>query len=53
MSTVEGMPWRYAPFFSRIGEVWDLSEPEVAGLLERAAPTSGLALCSTSGHRRS
>jgi putative transcriptional regulator len=37
MNTVEVLPWRYAPFFSRIAGLWDLSEVDVAALLERAA----------------
>lgn len=37
MNTIEVLPWRYAPFFGRIGELWDLSEDEVAQLLTRAA----------------
>lgn len=40
MNTVEVLPWRYAPFFSRIGELWGLSEDEVARTLARAANRS-------------
>lgn len=37
MNTVEVLPWRYAPFFTRIGELWDLSDDEVTQTLTRVA----------------
>jgi quercetin dioxygenase-like cupin family protein len=38
---LEELPLRYAPFFERLGAVWDLSEDEVVAELERAkAPES-------------
>ncbi len=36
VSQVDELPWRYAPFYSRIAELWDTSEEDVVGVLERA-----------------
>ena len=36
LRSVDPLPLRYAPFFSRIGELWDLSVDEVEAVLERA-----------------
>jgi anti-sigma factor ChrR (cupin superfamily) len=36
MAKVEGLPFRYAPFFDRLAELFDLSESDIEALLERA-----------------
>jgi putative transcriptional regulator len=53
-------PLRYAPFFDRLSELWDLPESEVRGLLERSrdksawsrAPLPGLELIQLEGGPR-
>lgn len=36
LAEVEALPLRYAPFWGRLMDVWDLSEPNVLAVLERA-----------------
>jgi anti-sigma factor ChrR (cupin superfamily) len=36
MARVETLPLRYAPFYTRLAELFDLSEPEIEALLSRA-----------------
>lgn len=36
MTQVETLPLRYAPFYSRLAELFDLPEPEIEALLSRA-----------------
>lgn len=60
MIEVSQVPLRYAPFFERLAELWDLPESDVRGLLERMrdkknwrrAPLPGLELMSVSGGPR-
>ncbi|MGC4092823.1 MAG: cupin domain-containing protein [Polyangiaceae bacterium] len=40
LSAVERLPLRYAPFFERIGELWDLPPSHVEALLARAEEPS-------------
>jgi quercetin dioxygenase-like cupin family protein len=57
---VSELPLRYAPFFDRLAELWDLPESDVRGLLERArdkknwqrAPLPGLELVTIRGGPR-
>jgi anti-sigma factor ChrR (cupin superfamily) len=57
---IEELPLRYAPFYERIAAVWDLSVPEVVGVLERARQPEawhktalpGLRLCDVQGGPR-
>jgi len=57
---VAELPLRYAPFFARLGELYDLPEREVRALLERArdagawkrAPLPGLELITVHGGPR-
>src|SRR4051812_41840304 len=60
MIEVSQAPLRYAPFFERLAELWDLPESDVRGLLERArdkrnfrkAPLPGLELMAVHGGPR-
>jgi quercetin dioxygenase-like cupin family protein len=60
MLEVAEPPLRYAPFFDRLSELWDLSERDVRGLLERTrdtrawrrAPLPGLELVRIQGGPR-
>jgi hypothetical protein len=60
MIEVSEPPLRYAPFFDRLSELWDLPEGEVRGLLERTrdksfwsrAPLPGLELIRLEGGPR-
>jgi hypothetical protein len=60
MNAVGEPPLRYAPFFERLGELWDLPEAEVRGVLERTrdakawkrAPLPGLELIDVHGGPR-
>ncbi|HEX2735940.1 MAG TPA: cupin domain-containing protein [Polyangiaceae bacterium] len=36
LETTSELPWRYAPFVSRIGKLWDLSDDAVMSVLTRA-----------------
>lgn len=57
MSAVAEPPLRYAPFFERLSNLWDLPEDEVRALLERSrspnawrrAPLPGLELLKVAG----
>lgn len=40
MAAVEELPTRYAPFYARLGELWDLDEAAVVRELTRAAEPS-------------
>jgi hypothetical protein len=60
MGAVAELPLRYAPFFARLGELYDLPEREVRALLERTrdagawkrAPLPGLELITVEGGPR-
>jgi hypothetical protein len=60
MIEVSQAPLRYAPFFERLSELWDLPESDVRGLLERTrdkknwrkAPLPGLELIAVRGGPR-
>ena len=60
MIEVSEPPLRYAPFFDRLSELWDLPESDVRGLLERSrdkstwsrAPLPGLELIKLKGGPR-
>jgi anti-sigma factor ChrR (cupin superfamily) len=60
MLEVAEPPLRYAPFFERLSELWDLPESDVRGLLERSrdkrnwrkAPLPGLELIAIHGGPR-
>ncbi|HTQ08131.1 MAG TPA: cupin domain-containing protein [Polyangiaceae bacterium] len=60
MLEVAEPPLRYAPFFDRLAELWDLSEPDVRAVLERTrdkrawrrAPLPGLELMRVEGGPR-
>jgi quercetin dioxygenase-like cupin family protein len=60
MIEVSQPPLRYAPFFDRLSELWDLSESDVRALLERSkdksawsrAPLPGLELIKLTGGPR-
>lgn len=60
MLEVAAPPLRYAPFFERLAELWDLPESDVRGVLERSrderqwsrAPLPGLALIKVAGGPR-
>jgi ChrR Cupin-like domain len=60
MIEVSQAPLRYAPFFDRLSELWDLPESDVRGLLERTrdkqsfrrAPLPGLELIAVRGGPR-
>src|SRR5690606_34947724 len=36
LAAVDELPWRYAPFYSRMAELWDLAEADVVTVLEKA-----------------
>ncbi len=36
LAAVDELPWRYAPFFARMAELWDLPEDDVVQVLEKA-----------------
>src|SRR3954471_22521738 len=60
MIEVSQAPLRFAPFFERLAELWDLPESDVRGLLERTrdkqnfrkAPLPGLELMAVHGGPR-
>jgi len=60
MLEVSEPPLRYAPFFDRLSELWDLPESDVRGLLQRSrdksawnrAPLPGLELIKVKGGPR-
>lgn len=60
MQAVEAPPLRYAPFYDRLGELWDLPEERVVEVLERSrderawrrAPLPGLRLLRVEGGAR-
>jgi quercetin dioxygenase-like cupin family protein len=60
MSAVAEPPLRYAPFFERLSNLWDLSEADVRALFERSrdarawrrAPLPGLELIKVAGGPR-
>ena len=60
MIAVSQAPLRYAPFFERLSELWDLPESDVRGLLDRTrdkqnwrkAPLPGLELIAVRGGPR-
>ena len=59
-SEIEALPQRYAPFFDRLGKVWDLPVDRVVAVLERAkspgawrkAALPGLRLLDVAGGER-